>query len=164
LLSRQEFEDQYALHSQAIYRFLYWQSRDLLLAEDLASSTFERAWRARSSFDGGSARAWLYRIARNLLTDHWRRQKTLLLDDMLELEDEDAPNLAKEIDRRADALLLRAALAKLPDRLRLVLVLRFIEGLSSVEAAEVMQVAPGNVRVLQYRALKQMKELLDGKS
>src|SRR5471032_587106 len=80
--SPEDFARCYQRYGQPIYRFLYWQTRDPHLAQDLTSAVFERAWRARASFRGGSLQAWLYRIARNALTDHWRKKKELYLEDM----------------------------------------------------------------------------------
>src|ERR1700685_3948687 len=81
LESTDNFEAAYESHSKAIYRFLFWRTKDAQLSEDLTSSTFEKAWASRKSFHGGSEQAWLYRIARNVLIDHWRKKKDLSLED-----------------------------------------------------------------------------------
>lgn len=161
MLSREQFEDQYHEHSEAIYRFLYWQTKDLVLSQDLTAGTFERAWRSRQSFTDGSVKAWLYRIARNLLIDHWRRNKALLLDDVPGLADQlEGPGISYDYDQEQARLAVNQALLKLPDRLRAVIALRFIEGLSAREVAQILGTTEGNVRVLQYRALKQLKRLM----
>ena len=67
--SSDDFADVYRTHSPAIYRFLLWRTKDSMLSEDLTGDVFMRAWRARRRFHGGSVQAWLYRIARNALTD-----------------------------------------------------------------------------------------------
>ena len=77
-----DFEKVYAQYSEPIYRFIYWQTKNPDLADDLTSLVFERAWASRASFKGGSLQAWLYRIARNCIIDYWRKHKDLLLDDV----------------------------------------------------------------------------------
>lgn len=162
MLSREQFEDHYEQYEEAIYRFLYWQTKDQALSQDLTASTFERAWKARESFTGGSVKAWLYRIARNLLTDHWRKLKPVLLDDLPGLSDQlEGPGIDYDYDVEQVQLALGRALTRLPDKLKVVTTLRFIEGLSAREVAEILGTTEGNVRVLQYRALKQLKQLME---
>jgi len=162
LLSREQFEDHYEQYGEAIYRFLYWQTKDQALSQDLTASTFEKAWKARKSFAEGSAKAWFYRIARNLLTDHWRKSRPVSLDDVPGLSDQlEGPGIDYDYDREQEQLALGRALDQLPDRLRAVTTLRFIEGLSAREVAEILGTTEGNVRVLQHRALKQLKQLME---
>ena len=66
--SSQDFEQAYESYADKIYRFLYWQTRDQALAEDLTGEAFSRAWRGRESFRDGSVQAWLFSIARRVAT------------------------------------------------------------------------------------------------
>lgn len=155
-----EFETMYMTYSDQIYRFLYWQTNDPGLAEDLTSDTFMKAWRARESFDKGTnEKAWLYRIARNTLTDHWRKKREVAAEDIDELSFYD-DGVAERIDRELEAKLLAKALAKLPEKLRQVVSLRFIQRLSAKEVAKIVETSEGNVRLLQYRALAKLKGYL----
>jgi RNA polymerase sigma-70 factor (ECF subfamily) len=158
----QDFEQAYLDYSEKIYRFLYWQTSDTALAEDLTSEAFSRAWNKRDSFVGGSAQAWLFRIARNLLIDYRRKKKDLPLND----GDESAEILGQEsladVHERADEIWhMRNALDELPDNLRGVTVLRFIEQLSVREVADILELSEGNVRALQFRALRRLRRILD---
>jgi RNA polymerase sigma-70 factor (ECF subfamily) len=160
--SQEEFKNAYQDYAQAIYRFLYWQTKDHILAQDLASATFERAWKARKSFTGGSVQAWLYRIARNLLTDHWRKKKELLMDDLPGLADRVTGNAAPyDYDAELQVSKLGQALGSLPEDLRALIVLRIIDGLSAKEVGEILAMTEGNVRITQYRALKKLRTLLE---
>lgn len=160
LESTDNFETAYESHAQSIYKFLFWRTRDVQLSEDLTSSTFEKAWVSRSSFHGGSVRAWLYRIARNLLIDHWRKHKELLVDDVDSFPEEARPSTAELLDKDLQLQLMRKAVDKLPEDMRSVINLRFIEGLSCKQAAQRLQLSDSNVRVIQYRALKKLKDYL----
>ena len=168
--TRGEFAKAYRRYAQPIYRFMYWQTRDPVLSEDLTSAVFERSWRARASFNGGSRQAWLYRIARNLLTDHWRKKKELLLDDIPGLADQlTAQPMGYEahsydFDNEQRVRQLGTALDRLPSNLKAVVVLRFIEELSAREVAEILETTEGNVRVLQLRALRKMRGWMEDES
>jgi RNA polymerase sigma-70 factor, ECF subfamily len=160
LESTDNFEAAYRSHSQSIYRFLFWRTRDIQLSEDLTSNVFEKAWRSRSSFRGGSVQAWLYRIAHNVLIDHWRKNKELVIDDVESLHEDTLPSTGELLDKKLRIQNLREALAKLPDDMRLVVTLRFIEGLSCRQVARKLSLSESNVRVIQYRALKKLKDYL----
>lgn len=160
LESEEDFGVAYEANAQPIYRFFYWRTRDTELSEDLTSSVFEKAWRSRGSFRTGSVRAWLYRIAGNLLIDHWRAKKDLPLTDEDSLPSE-AEDVSETLDRQIMAKRLNKALAKLPDDMRAVVRLRFIEGLSAKQAARIVGTSEGNIRIIQFRALKKMRQYLD---
>ncbi|HUD11418.1 MAG TPA: RNA polymerase sigma factor [Candidatus Saccharimonadia bacterium] len=162
LESKEDFEQAYEQYGQAIYRFLYWQSKDPILAQDLSSAVFERAWKSRKTFTGGSIQAWLYRIARNLLTDHWRKKKELYMDDMPGVAEHLASNTAPyDYDSELNIWRLGKSLDKLPEDLRAVVVLRFIDSLSAKEVGEILGVTEGNVRVMQFRALRKLRRILE---
>jgi len=159
--SSDEFEAIYESNQPLIYRFIFWRTQDKVLAEDLTSSVFEKAWRSRSSFKGGSAKAWLYKIANNTLIDHWRKKRELSLDenDGLEIASDDS-SLDEALDQDILAAELRRALSRLPDDMREIVELRFIEGRSAREVGTRLGISEGNVRVIQYRALKKLRNYL----
>jgi RNA polymerase sigma-70 factor (ECF subfamily) len=160
--SKEDFKQAYQDYSQAIYRFLYWQTHDPGLSQDLTSATFERAWRSRNTFHGGQAKAWLYRIARNLLTDYWRKKKDLFIDDMPGLSEQITDDSAPfDYDAEKTISQLGKSLHMLPEDLRAIVVLRFIDGLSAKEVGEILDLSEGNVRVMQFRALRKLRKMLD---
>jgi RNA polymerase sigma-70 factor (ECF subfamily) len=158
--STDNFKTAYESHAKFIYKFLFWRTKNIQLSEDLTSSVFEKAWRSRSSFHGGSVRAWLYRIARNVLTDHWRKKKELLVEDADSFPEDARPSTGELLDKKLAIQDLRKALVKLPDDMHSVVTKRFIEGMSCKETAKILNLSESNVRVIQYRALKKLKEYL----
>ena len=160
LESEDEFAEMYQSYQQPIYRFLFWRTRDQATSDDLTSSVFEKAWRARSSFHGGSVQAWLYRIARNVLTDYWRRKQTVPLEHAEQVVNEDVVDIAEQLDIDQAVAEMRTALRQLPREMQRLVELRFIEGLSARQVAQRLNMTEGNVRVVQYRALKRMRKLL----
>src|SRR4051812_8880743 len=105
-----EFKKMYHLYFDKIYGFLYWQTRDQMLAEDLTGEVFTRAWQKMGSFSGRYPQAWLYTIARNLLTDHWRSKRPLPLDEDFagQIPDQRA-TAAEQLDAKSEAAALKKA-------------------------------------------------------
>ena len=159
-MNRREFEQAYFAHSDQIFRFFFYRVSDRALAEDLTNEVFTRAWEKRDSFTGGSAQAWFYRIARNLTIDHWRKKRETLFDEPPVKIDEDQPDLLERVAQGQSHHKLRQALGTLPDRLQQVVILRFVEELSAKDAAKIIGTTEGNLRVLQHRALGQLKKKL----
>ncbi|MEO8105302.1 MAG: RNA polymerase sigma factor [Candidatus Saccharibacteria bacterium] len=148
-------QQSYDSYADQIYRFLFWQTGDALLAEDLTGEVFFRAWKHRAKFSDANHRAWLYRVARNLITDNWRKKKDLSLPEDYEIVlDYD---LAATAEQDEELARVRTLVQELPDKFRTVVLLRFFEQLSCREVSVIMGTSEGNVRILQYRALKELK-------
>lgn len=156
-----ELYDRYELK---IYNYIYRRTSDQALSEDLTAQVFlkmleaihnERAW--HSSFSG-----WLYRIAHNLVIDHYRardRQKQISLDETPHMPDLGlSPVRAAEIALDGEAL--RAAVRRLTDEQAQVISLRFLEGYSFGEIAGLMDKTEGAVKALQHRAVATLRQLL----
>lgn len=154
----------YDRYEMKIYNYIYRRTSDQALSEDLTAQVFlkmleaihnERAW--HSSFSG-----WLYRIAHNLVIDHYRtrdRQKQISLDETPNMPDLGAsPVRAAEIALDGEAL--RGAIRRLTDEQAQVISLRFLEGYSFGEIAEIMDKTEGAVKALQHRAVATLRQLL----
>lgn len=132
-----------------------------MLAQDLTSSVFEKAWRTRNSFTGGSAKAWLYKIAHTTLIDYWRKKREILDDgDIISQAVSEAAEPEVALDRDMAVAELQSALAKLPKVMHDVVQLRFINGHSARDTAAALNISEANVRVIQYRALKKLRSYL----
>jgi RNA polymerase sigma factor (sigma-70 family) len=153
----------YEENVNAVYAFFaYSVSRDT--AEDLTATTFERVVRCWSRYDAeqGSARAWIMAIARNALTDHYRRQahrRTVSLDAHPAL----AESLVGSDDPAARCVsveLVRDWLGRLRPRERDVLALRFGADLTAAEIARQLDVSEANVHQISSRALRRLHDQL----
>ncbi|RYP87980.1 sigma-70 family RNA polymerase sigma factor [Nocardioides guangzhouensis] len=148
----------------SVYRFLFYRTRSQTLAEDLASETFFRALRSMNSFrwQGKDFGAWLMTIARNLATDHFKAGRTrleLATDDMAV---HDAPAEGPEsmvLDALTNEALL-TALKELPKEQQECLIMRFLQGLSIAETAQVLGRSDGAVKQLQLRGVRNLAKLL----
>jgi RNA polymerase sigma-70 factor (ECF subfamily) len=111
--------------------------------------------------------AFFYKIARNLVIDHYRKMSLASSNVSLENERE---NLEEQIKATSDELEkietklavenIEAKLKELKDEYREIIILRYIENLSIGEIAEIIEKKKGNVRVLLYRALNTLKDLM----
>ncbi|MET0999232.1 MAG: sigma-70 family RNA polymerase sigma factor [Marmoricola sp.] len=158
------FGQLYDHYHASVYRFLYYRVGSVPLAEDLTAETFFRALRSMSSFrwQGKDFGAWLMTIARNLTTDHFKAGRTRLestTEDMSALDTTtDGPEGAVLTSLTNEALL--AALSELPTEQRECLVMRFLQGLSIAETAEVLGRSAGAVKQLQLRGVRNLAKVL----
>lgn len=152
----------YDQYIDRIYRFVYYRVSDAPLAEDLTSRIFLKAWENLSNYRdrGLSFGTWLFSIARNAVIDHYRTAKNeQALEDAGALMDFSAdPEEVLTESLRAERL--ASALQTLTDEQREVLVLKFIEGYSTEEVAELMEKKPGAIRALQMRGLQALERVL----
>ena len=148
----------------AVYRFVYYRVGSVALAEDLTSETFFRALRGMASFrwQGKDFGAWLMTIARNLTMDHFKAGRTRL---ELATEDMSAHDGATEgpessvLASLTNTALLEA-LKELPHEQQECLIMRFLQGLSIAETAQVLGRSDGAVKQLQLRGVRNLAKLM----
>ncbi len=153
----------YDRYEAKIYSYIFRRTGDQSLAEDLTAQVFlkmlesirdRKAW--HSSFSG-----WLYRIAHNLVIDHYRRRDRHSSVDIEETPmagDLEDPTETAEMN--IDAERLRAAIRRLTDEQAEVVSLRFLEGYSIAEVATLTNRTEGAIKALQYRAVAMLRTLL----
>ncbi len=153
----------YDRHVDAVYRYVFYRVRNDADAEDLTSEVFMRALRAIPRYEPRQAfLAWLYRIARNAVIDRARRARPQVSFE--EALDHPAADRVVDPDASLAALsdrgVIRRAIAKLTPIQAEVVVLRFVEGLSTTEIAKIVGKREGTVRGIQFRALAALRELI----
>lgn len=158
------FGELYQLYLDAIYRYVYYRTGDTKDAEDLTEQVFLRAWEAFPGYRrrGNPFTSWLYRIAHNLVVDHHRRQKPIVLAPSPEEESwvSEEPTSLEQIIEAEEAAALAAAIVQLPEEQQQVIVLRFIEGRKHAEIARIIGKSEGACRIIQHRALTALNRLL----
>jgi RNA polymerase sigma-70 factor (ECF subfamily) len=169
----QDFEQQMLPHLDAAYNLARYLMRNGEDAEDAVQDAFLRAHQAFAGYQGGSQKAWLMTIVRNIcLTSLKRRVRpgnVVMLDEAMgKIEQTSADIVPASLSSRPDAELLgkierarvQAALKALPQNLREVVVLREFEELSYQEISEVVSVPVGTVMSRLSRARERLKALL----
>jgi len=154
----------YDFYVEQIYRFVLFRVGDEQTAEDLTSQVFLKAWNNLSSYQirGLPFKAWLFRIARNSVIDYYRTYKeTTPLEPSALTKPDPAAEVGDQVEQLLQAEELRLALQQLTEDQRQVLTLRFIEGLSTEEVANVMGKRQGAIRALQMRGLQALAEIIE---
>lgn len=142
--------------------YAYLRIGDQAEAEDIAGEVFLKALQSLKSYEerGVPIRAWLFRIARNLVIDHFRKkqkQKTVPIDDV---EIEGGINPAVVAERIVELERVIKAMDQLTPEQKEVLGLRFFGGLSSREAGQVLNKSDGAVREMQRAAIEKLRNFL----
>jgi RNA polymerase sigma factor (sigma-70 family) len=152
-------------HVWDVYGFVAYRIGNRDEAEDITQQTFERALRAWRRFDPSRAqpRPWLLAIARNLLVDHYRRDRSNLHRPLGEggvteeqLPAEEGPGFS------GVSVELEAALEKLSNRDREVVALRFGADLQGPEIARLLDLRLANVQQILSRSLRRLRAELEG--
>lgn len=155
------FDALYRTHVQSIYRYLYSRTGNQQDAEELTAQTFLAALERLPGYrHRGYFSAWLFAIARNKLTDHFRRRPP-----QTGIEDA-APialdgNLAEELIQREGAEILARLISALPDGERELLRLRFVAELSFAEMAELLHKNSDAVKKSLYRLLARLQAQIE---
>jgi RNA polymerase sigma-70 factor (ECF subfamily) len=158
------FGQLYDHYQPSVYRFLYYRVGSMTLAEDLTAETFFRALRSMHSFrwQGKDFGAWLMTIARNLTADHFKAGRTRLEQTTEDMQTLDTTSEGPEVEvlsALTNEALLRA-LGELPTEQRECLIMRFLQGLSIAETAEILGRSSGAVKQLQLRGVRNLAKLI----
>ena len=138
--------------------------QDQAEAEDVTQDAMLRLWRIAPDWQAGGAKpsTWLHRVTVNLATDRLRRRRGVALD-AIEEPDDPAPAVVETMidgDRRRA---LDDALALLPDRQRVAVVLRHLEGMTNPDIAATMGIGVEAVESLTARGKRRLAQLLAGR-
>ena len=158
------FGELYHRYVERIYNYHYRHTSNREEAEDLTSRTFYRALRSLHAFQdrGATFQAWLFRIAHNLLVNHYRdsgRRPSIALEDAPPLSAEYGdPERALE-SAEAQARLLDL-IADLPEERKTLVILKFVEQMSNAEIGLVLGKSEGAVKALYHRTLTSLREIL----
>lgn len=158
LMDEEVFAAFYHRTSRAVWAYLARVSGNAALADDLLQESYLRFLCAgRWNNDEDACRRYLFRIATNLMRDHWRRPKTAALDDVPEAALSADHDGWDQVDRNA---LLGAGFAQLGPRERQLLWLAYAEGCTHGEIAQIMGLGATSVRVMLFRARRRLARLL----
>jgi RNA polymerase sigma-70 factor, ECF subfamily len=154
----------FELYFDMVFRFVLFRTGDRALAEDLTSETFVRALRRISSvsYQGRDIGAWFVTIARNLIFDHVKSSRYRLeqtTSEIVELSPATGGPEQQVLDGAITEELLRCVAKLNPDQQECI-TLRFLQGLSVAETAQIMDRNEGAVKALQHRAVRRLGQLL----
>lgn len=161
---RGSFDEVVLPHLDAAYRLARWLTRSEQDAEDVVQEAALRACQYFRTFVGGNGRAWFLRIVRNICHG-WRGRRadasTDVFDEQQHSDLRPSPTPEALLLRKDDATVIERAMSALPIRLRELLVLRELEGLSYRELADVLRIPMGTVMSGLSRARQALRRSLD---
>jgi len=158
------FGELYRIYCDTVFRYIYYRVSTRAMAEDLTSETFVRALRRITTFSwqGRDFGAWLVTIARNLVADHFkssRHHMEVSTGEMLDSNEVEASPEESVLKRLSNEALLDAV-HRLNDQQRECVALRFLQGYSAEETAEIMGESEDVIRVLSHRALRALSRIV----
>lgn len=153
----------YDKYQPQIYRFIYLKVGHREEAEDLCHQVFLNAWQniERYEFKGFPFSTWLYSIARNKIIDYYRIKKNFLDINNYEIEENGKTN-AEIIDFKINIENVKTAILNIPQIEQDVIIMRFVEDMQPKEIAAILNKSEVSVRQIQHKAIKKLKEILNG--
>jgi RNA polymerase sigma-70 factor (ECF subfamily) len=153
----------YDHYQPMIYRFVLVKVGRREDAEDITHQVFLSAWQNIAGYKhrGHPFSSWLYQIARNQVVDHYRAKKSEISIENMDPEYFVTPASAQfDLTTKLEMEKVRAAIAQLKPDHQDVIILRFIEDLPLKETAAAMEKTEGAIKLIQHRAIKELKNLL----
>jgi len=163
-----DIEAVYRQYYKNVYNYIAFRINNHFDTEELTSTVFENAMRRLHTYKPMMApvEAWLIGIAKNVVTDYLRQKRHVLLvplDDVIGLFASQRQPEEVAVEKEENALLIRA-MARLKDKERQVLSMKFATDLKNYEIAEVMRISESNVGVITYRAIRKLRKILGEES
>ena len=150
----------YDAYFQKIYNYIFYRTRHRETAEDLVSATFLKAVKHLGGFDArkGNFSAWIYRIARNTLYDHYRGAK--IVESLEDHEEEIAgpTNIEKEVLSKQLVDLVKSNFKILSRDQREVISMRIWDQLAYAEIAEILGKSEASCKTIFHRGITKLKE------
>jgi RNA polymerase sigma-70 factor, ECF subfamily len=158
-----QFKEIYDAHADALFRFAFYKLSDREKAKDVVQDTFVKVWEYISANNEVlNIKALLYRIATNAIIDNYRKKKELSLDSLLEdgFNPGDGSKAEHVLIDESEAEIVISAIHSLEDEDRALLLMRYIDGLSIKDIAQVTGQRENTVSVRIHRSLKTLKDVL----
>lgn len=161
---KNQFLAAYDSYAEAIYRHCFFRVFSAAKAEDIMQESFMRVWEYLA--DGKEVqniRAFVYRVANNLIIDDSRKKKEESLENMLEINPAADPAYEghKDMEKNVVVQEIHRAMARLPEDVKEILVYRYVDDLDPKEIADILKITPNNVSVRLNRAIKVLKKELE---
>ncbi len=160
---REAFASLYDRHVEHVYKHIYYKVPNKSDAEDITQEVFIRAWKYidKYRYTGAPFVAWLFKIARNLIVDNYRARKKevpLVEPEAFSQTGETNPEAITEASLNRSHV--RKAILKLKGEKQKVILMHFIDGFNYKEIAKLLNKSEGAIRVIQYRALNDLRHML----
>lgn len=164
------FDSFYEKYHQDIYNYVFYMVKNKTITEDLVQDVYIRVLKSYESFRGESSeKTWAFSIARHVVFDYFRKEKrrrqytneTLDLDEMTDFltVDESLPD--DIVIQNENVQLIYKLLDHCSINQKQVVILRYIQGYSLQETAEILGITVSNVKTLQFRCVRKLRDLME---
>ncbi|HEY8768091.1 MAG TPA: sigma-70 family RNA polymerase sigma factor [Dehalococcoidia bacterium] len=157
------FSETYQRYFPRLFAYVYARVGQVHLAEDLVADVFERAYTKADSLRSKEAYStWLFTIARNAIISHARKhsRETLVDPDVMGDISPSTVSVETEILAREEQSAVARLVREFPQREQDIISLKFDAELSNQQIAEIMELSEPNVRVIIFRTLRKLRELM----
>jgi len=157
-----QFLGSYKEYTDPLFRYCYFKTLNKEEATDMVQETFIKTWDyIRKGGEVDNMKAFLYRTAHNIVIDHYRKKKSVSLDDLFEqgFDTDTGSDTALDLEHKIDGRQALALLEKIPETYREVIFMQYVEELSVKEIAEILGESPNNVSVKIHRGLEKIRNI-----
>ncbi len=161
------FEELYRKNFKRIFNFVYLKLGNLAVAEDITAEVFCKAYEHFNSYDPKKAGeyTWLYAIAKNTVSDYYRRHSKVTWIDYADLPEMPTvkgciSEVLENIITRESCVALCKAVRELPPMHQNVVMCKYVMDLSNKQIAELLQITPSNVSTILNRAISQLRHIM----
>ena len=151
------FKILYFRYHEIILKFLYHRLSSEELSKDFTQEVFTRVWQNRKDLYCKSVKAYLFRIANNLVIDHFRKQSSK----EIRLSEDILQNKSPADNSLETQIIVKSAIANLPEKIRITFTLNRYDGLKYHEIAEVLKISVKTVESRISKALQLLKKELN---
>ncbi|MDO8496169.1 MAG: RNA polymerase sigma factor [bacterium] len=158
----EQFMKAYDELSDAIFRHCWFKIGDKEKAKDIMQDTFTKTWQyINQGSQVSNLKPFLYKVANNLIIDEYRKKKELSLDGLMAEGFEPGFDEIKNTETAIDAKLVLSTINQLEEKYREAVLMRYVDGLSPKEIAEITGDSENNISVRIHRGLQQLKDILN---
>lgn len=152
----------YNTYFERVYRFIFYRVSHKETAEDLTEDVFVKLFKNLRTLEQTAAfEGWLFQIARNRVIDHYRSKKQTVALEEVENTLEYETNIVDMVNLKTEQTVFIKLLKELTPEQQQVIKLKFLEDLDNDVIAQIMDKTEGAIRVIQFRAIAKLKELID---
>jgi RNA polymerase sigma-70 factor (ECF subfamily) len=157
-----QFEKLYDDFSDAVFRRCFFKTSDREIAKDITQESFVRLWKYfESGEDIENAKALLFRIANNMIIDHYRKKSSQSLDDMQEHGFDPPEDDHERVIHGIEVEYAMEIVNELPEMYKEAVVMRFVDEMQPKEIAEIIGESENVISVRIHRGLKKIREIVE---
>jgi len=157
------FLESYEKFSDAIFRYAYFQTSNRDVALDIAQETFTKTWQYfQKGIKVDNMKAFLYRVAKNLIIDYRRKKKSFSLDKIMEtgVDFEGETDIEREAEEEFNKKEIVKILDKIDEKYREIIVMRYVEEMSIKEIGDILEKSDNHISVIIHRGIYKLKKVL----